>query len=101
MKSKQSTKSNAMRQCSVRLPSGLHNYIVQEADEKGTTVGDIIRNACSLMQENISLAERVGQLEHRIVRKVFESQCIVAELSSTERDRALNDLKTRLKELAK
>lgn len=97
MKNSQNSRSGAMRPCAVRLPAGLHNFLLQKADEQGASVGAVVRDACENFREQLSLSEKLGQLESRIVRKVFEAQCVVAELSPAERDQALRDFKKRLK----
>lgn len=87
-----------MRSCAVRLPTGLFNYLTEQADANGSTVGEMIRKSCELYRDQIALHDTLSQLEARFFRKVFESQCAVVGLSRTEREQAITELKHRLKE---
>lgn len=87
-----------MRSCAVRLPDGLFNYLAEQAEEHGSTVGEMIRKACENQRDQIALHDTLGQLEARFFRKVFESQCAVVGLSRSEREQAVTELKRRLKE---
>lgn len=76
----------------------MYNYLAEQADATGTTPGEIIRRSCEHYRDHLSMKDTLIQLENRFFRKVFESQCAVVGLSSTERQLAYQELKKRLKE---
>jgi hypothetical protein len=88
--------NDTMRACSVRLPQILHAHLQDEAEKRGTTVGDVMRDALLRFREQQALSEQIAQLEARFFRKVFEAQCAVAGLTPSEREEAMRDLKQRM-----
>jgi len=90
--------ASAMRPFAVRVPVGLYNYLAEQAELNGTTPGDIVRRSCEHYRDHLSMKDTLIQLEQRFFRKVFESQCAVVGLTSTEREQAYHELRKRLKE---
>ena len=89
-------KSDTMRACSVRLPQALHAHLLEEAEKRGSTVGDVMRDAIERFREQQALSEQIAALESRFFRKVFETQCAVAGLTQAERAEVLSNLKQRM-----
>ena len=71
--------------------------LVQEAEEKGTTVAAIIRMAWVSYQEKAEQALLMRKLESRIVSKVFEVCSATLGLSEEERKAAATEFNQRVK----
>lgn len=75
-------------QVSVRLGLSEHRDLMQTAEQAGTTLSDIARERIRLSAKQIELSSQLSQLEKRLLQKVFDICCAVANLDDDEKREA-------------
>ena len=95
--SKRRARHEKGRGATARFSHGDYTALVQEAEDKGTTVAAIIRMAWTSYQEKSEHAFLMRKLESRIVFKVFEVCSATLGLSEEERKAARQEFNHRVK----
>ncbi|MBJ7537194.1 hypothetical protein [Marinomonas transparens] len=80
------SKKNVNRAITVRFSASDYNRIVHDAEQKNGSVAEHIRAIISANDEQLSLDQRLVDLERRITNKTFSIVCAVANLSEHERE---------------
>lgn len=93
MKKYQSYKSKVV---TTRLSATEYLAIVDEAENKGTNVSDVLRSAWSKYQSGESLKAELSKLEHNLCKKIFEICSAVTGLTDEERETVINELDARM-----
>lgn len=75
-------------QVSVRLGLSEHRDLMQTAEQAGTTLSDIARERIRFSAKQIALSSQLSQLEKRLLQKVFDICCAVANLDDDEKREA-------------
>ncbi|MBV1932028.1 MAG: hypothetical protein KUG71_09960 [Porticoccaceae bacterium] len=75
----------------------IHEYLLlqQEAEKRGCTIADVIRNAWSQYQQQHQVQQQLLRLEQRQRKTTFEMMCTVVGLQASEREQALKQLQQR------
>lgn len=75
-------------QVSIRLGLNEHRDLMHAAEQSGTTLSDIARERIRLSAKQIELSSQLSQLEKRLLQKVFDICCAVANLDDAEKREA-------------
>jgi hypothetical protein len=75
-------------QVSIRLGLGEHRDLMNAAEKEGTTLSSIARERIRLSEKQIELSDQLTQLEKRILQRVFDICCAVANLDEDEKREA-------------
>lgn len=84
-------------QVSIRLSLSEHRDLMYAAEQAGTTLSDIARERIRLSAKQIELSSQLSQLEKRLLQKVFDICCAVANLDEVEKREAaktVNQMRT-------
>jgi hypothetical protein len=84
-------------QFSIRLGLSEHRDLMHVAEQSGTTLSDIARERIRLSAKQIELSSQLSQLEKRLLQKVFDICCAVANLDEGEKReaaKAVNQMRT-------
>lgn len=83
---------------SIRFPAGDFINITKEAEEKNTSIAEVMRGAWRehLLQRDIH--DSLAVLEQRLIRKTFEIVSVVAGVDDQERLLAWKKFKVRMKQ---
>jgi uncharacterized protein (DUF1778 family) len=90
MKTKHSVEKTA--QVSIRLGLSEYRDLMHAAELAGTTLSDIARERIRLSAKQIELASQLSQLEKRLLQKVFDICCAVANLDEAEKRDAVQSV---------
>ena len=80
-----------------RFPMSSYLELLQEAEERGTTIADVVRTSWDNHKENQQIKELLSQQESRLIKLVFEVCAATSGLDHQERRDALAEFKERLK----
>jgi uncharacterized protein (DUF1778 family) len=86
MKTNRSQEKTA--QVSIRLGFSEHRDLMSAAAQAGTTLSDVARERIRLSAKQIELSAQLSQLEKRLLQKVFDICCAVANLDDVEKREA-------------
>jgi hypothetical protein len=75
-------------QVSIRLGLSEHRDLMYAAEQAGTTLSDIARERIRLSTKQVELSSQLSQLEKRLLQKVFDICCAVANLDDDEKREA-------------
>lgn len=75
-----------------RFPVQDYLRLQQEAEQRGCTIADVIRNAWSQYQQQHQVQQQLLRLEQRQRKTTFEMMCTVVGLQANEREQALKQL---------
>ena len=75
-----------------RFPVQEYLRLQQEAEQRGCTIADVIRNAWSQHQQQDQVQQQLLRLEQRQRKSTFEMLCSVIGLQANEREQALRQL---------
>lgn len=67
--------------------------IQEEAEQRGCTIADVIRNSWSEHQQQHQVKQQLLRLEQRQRKTIFEMLCVVVGLQPAERKAAIHRLK--------
>ncbi len=95
---KRNKKVEAQRAVTTRLPLGDYMALLSEAEEKGTTVADVLRLSWARYHADISIRDQISAVESRLTRRCFEFTCAIADITEEQRIEAWNKAWSRLKE---
>jgi hypothetical protein len=79
-------------QVSIRLSLSEHRDLIDVADKAGTTLSDIARERIRLSAKQIELSSELSKLEKRLLQKVFDICCAVANLDDDEKSDAVQSV---------
>ena len=99
--SKVNVRSEKQRQVTTRLSLSEYSAMSTEAEESGTTVAGVLRQAWSKYHEESRLKEDLRRLERRLIKKMFEVCSATIGLDEDERKAAMTELNSKFKEKAK
>ena len=94
---KRRARNEKQRAVTSRFSIAAYAALVQEAEDRGTTVADVLRTAWSQYQEKTEQALLLRKLESRIVFKVFEVCSATLGLSADERKAAMIECNKKIK----
>jgi hypothetical protein len=86
MKTKHSVEKTA--QVSIRLGLSEHRDLMSAAEQAGTNLSDIARQRIRMSEKQIDLTTQLSQLEKRLLQKIFDICCVVANLDEDEKREA-------------
>jgi hypothetical protein len=86
MKTKNAHEKTA--QVSIRISLSEHRDLLIAAEKMGTTLSDIARQRIRMSAKQIELSSQLSQLEKRLLQKVFDICCAVANLDDDEKREA-------------
>jgi uncharacterized protein (DUF1778 family) len=86
MKTNRSQEKTA--QVSIRLGFSEHRDLMSAAARAGTTLSDVARERIRLSAKQVELSSQLSQLEKRLLQKVFDICCAVANLDDDEKREA-------------
>ncbi len=75
-----------------RFPLQDYLRLQDEAEQRGCTIADVIRNAWSQYQQQHKVQQLLLGLEQRQLKFIFEMLCTVIGLQHQEREQALQQL---------
>jgi hypothetical protein len=78
-----------------RFPQQEYLKLLDEAEQRGTTIADIIRTAWSNYQQQTQLQQTLLRLEQRQRKVNFEMLCTITGLQPEERQPAITELQSR------
>ena len=78
-----------------RFPQQEYLKLLDEAEQRGTTIADIIRTAWSNYQQQTQLQQTLLRLEQRQRKVNFEMLCTITGLQPEERQQAITELQSR------
>jgi len=99
MAHKYNNKNSQQHSVTTRFPLSDYSKLLSEAEQRGTTLADMLRICWAEYQSNEETEERLQKLESRIFRRVFEVGCATQSLTNSERQEALSEIKSRLRGL--
>jgi Lon protease-like protein len=87
-------KNAVSRAVTARFPVQDYLLLQQEAEQRGCTIADVIRNAWSQFQQQQQIQQQLLRLEQRQRKMMFETLCVVIGLQASEREQALQKLQS-------
>ncbi len=87
----------AQHAVTTRLNNSDHIALLAEAERLGSNPSQLMRTAWSDYQEKQSIDTRLGLLESRLTRRLFEIVSAVAGLTPTQRQEAMSEAKLNLR----
>lgn len=75
-----------------RFPAHDYFSLLQEAERRGCTIADVIRDAWFQCQQLNHIQQQLLQLENRLIKANFDIFCTVIGLQEDEREQALKNL---------
>ncbi len=89
-------KQEAQRAVTARFPLSDYAEIMREAEERGTTIADMLRLSWNSYLQQKELKYLLTSMESRLVRKVFEISSATVGLDESERKDAMQEFKERI-----
>jgi len=84
--------NNTNKAVTARLPLQDYLKLQQEAEQRGCTIADVIRQAWTQYQAQQQIQQQLLTLEQRQRQTTFEMLCAVVGLQASEREQALQQL---------